>query len=50
MGAAPDPTRTTTSPAASNGCSVPVGVAVADTELVWERGGVDVELAVAGDV
>ena len=50
MGAAPDPTRTTASPAASNGCNVPVGVAVADTELVSVRGGVDVELAVAGDV
>ena len=50
MGAAPDPTRTTATPAASNGCSVPVGVAVADTELVSVRGGVDVTLGVTGEV
>ena len=50
MGAAPDQTRTTASPAASNGCAVLVGVTVADAELVAVRGGVAVELAVAGDV
>ena len=50
MGAAPDPTRTTASSVASNGRSVPVGDAVADTELVWVRGGVDVGLKVTGDV